>query len=145
MGSFFHLSVGQLVDEVLGQSRASLESVASNGDVLLDGARYMFTIAFCRKTQRVDTSDNQIVNNALGTLLRQDVVVRVGVTRVGVRGQLNGDGRVDLQGLDQALQRVFKLWLEVPLAQIVEDVRQHDGLLWDGFDVIVLYNVLTEL
>ena len=69
----------------------------------------------------------------------------VGVAGIGVRGQLDGDGRVDLQGLDQALQRVLKLGLEVPFAQIVKDVGQHDRFLRYGFDVVFFFEVLAEL
>ena len=84
VGGFAHVVVRQFVDEVFGKSRASLEGVAPHGDVFLDGARHTLTIALGGESQRVDATDDEVVDHALGTLLRQDVVALVGVAAVGV-------------------------------------------------------------
>ena len=84
VGGFTDVVVGQFVDEVFGQSCASLEGVAFHSDVVLDGARHTLTIALGCQAQRVDTTDDEVIHNALGTLLRQDVVMFIGVTSVSV-------------------------------------------------------------
>ena len=59
VGGLFHVVVGQLVDEVFGESCASLEGVALQGHVILDGTRHTLTVALGSQAERVDTSDNQ--------------------------------------------------------------------------------------
>ena len=89
----------QGVDVVLGQISALGEEVAfavvGGVHVLVKAARHTLTVAFRHDTVGGDTFlQDEEVHAALGTFLRQHIVLLLRVTRVGVGTKLNHDGRV---------------------------------------------------
>ena len=81
---FLDFRAWQFVDEFFSQNGAGFEGVAFDGLVVHQGSWDSFTITFCSQAHWVDTSDDQVIDDALGAFLRKDVVAFFGVAGIGV-------------------------------------------------------------
>ena len=85
------LLIGKGLDELLGQHVAFLEEGIFLRELSLDGLGLLLAVAYGREAVFGDAVLYEVVHHALGTPLRQSLVVGLGTAVVGMGRQLDGD------------------------------------------------------
>ena len=114
-------------------------------NIAVEGARHTLGIAFGHQTVAFDATTDKVVYHTLGSALRKGIVGKAEIwAAIGVGAYLHYDAGIVDHDEVQIHQRVHKLLLDVPFAEVVADFGQDDRLLGHRLHTEIVHDVFVN-